>query len=226
MSEPGAAAVVEPRRWPADADGADALRAHLEWRTSGGRTGRELVGHPELVLRDADLSGMDLAWLRLWHTDLTGVRMAHTDLTKTELTGALLDGADLTGARLVKTEARDCSARSAVFARADLLGARMGGSDLRGADLRRARLNGAHLSRCDLRGADLRDAGFGPPGGGGRTVLSRARLAGSRLDGARGHILGPVDIGENDEDGPQLLEGDRLADWFRDRGAPEVHVER
>ncbi len=53
-----------------------------------------------------------------------------------------------------------------------------------------------------------------------RASLDGCRLHGATLDGARGAIHGPVDIGEGDE--PRLLDGDELLAWLREHGAPEL----
>ncbi|WP_170141157.1 pentapeptide repeat-containing protein [Allonocardiopsis opalescens] len=171
------------------------------------------------------MSGLDLAWLHLWGVNFAGVRMVGVDLSKAQLVGAILDGADLSGARLVKTEANSCLARGTVFADTDMLGIRMNNAELRDASLRRARLNGAHLSRSDLRGADFRGVVFGPPGPGGRTVVTEARVDGCRVEGAGGSVRGPVDVQDSGGGERVLIGGARLVAWFAERGAAEVHVE-
>jgi hypothetical protein len=46
-------------------------------------------------------------------------------------------------------------------------------------------------------------------------------MADARLDGATGHVSGPVDVGAAS---PRLLDGEDLRRWFADHGAPEVEV--
>ena len=82
-----------------------------------------------LVLRRANLDGVDLSG-----ADLGGV-----DLTGTHLRGANLSGADLTDARLVHADLSGANLRDAVLAFADLADCDLTGADLRGADLAQAR---------------------------------------------------------------------------------------
>jgi hypothetical protein len=97
-----------------------------------------------------DLTGADLARLRLPGADLAGARLARARFRAADLHGATLGGADLTGADL---------------ALADLTGADLAGADLTAADLTGARLAGAYLvgatlTRASLAGADLTGALF------------------------------------------------------------------
>ena len=84
----------------------------------------------DIVLRRADLSGLNLRGLDLRCADLR-----RADLRRANLRDADLQGSDLR-----------C---------ADLRGADLRGADLRGADLRRAYLRWAYLQGSDLRGANL-----------------------------------------------------------------------
>jgi uncharacterized protein YjbI with pentapeptide repeats len=95
------------------------------------------------------------------------------------------------------------------------------GADLRRADLREVDFAGALLTEADLRGADLRHCVFGLISN--LTGFSNVRLADCLVEGAKGRIIGSVDVGA---DSPQLLDGADLQRWFADRGAPLVEVWR
>jgi pentapeptide repeat protein len=97
-----------------------------------------------------DLTGADLARLRLPGADLTGARLARARFRAADLHGAMLGGADLTGADLA----------SADLTGADLAGANLTGADLTGARLAGAYLVGATLTRATLANADLANALF------------------------------------------------------------------
>jgi hypothetical protein len=92
-----------------------------------------------------DLTGADLARLRLPGADLAGARLARTRFRAADLHGAVLGGADLTGADL---------------AGADLAGTNLTAADLTGARLTGAYLVGATLTRATLADADLTGALF------------------------------------------------------------------
>ena len=97
-----------------------------------------------------DLTGADLARLRLPGADLTGARLARARFRAADLHGAMLGGADLTGADLACAD----------LTGADLAGANLTGADLTGARLAGAYLVGATLTRATLADADLADALF------------------------------------------------------------------
>jgi Pentapeptide repeats (8 copies) len=97
-----------------------------------------------------DLTGADLARLRLPGADLAGARLARARFRAADLHGAVLGGADLTGADLAYAD----------LAGADLAGANLTAADLTGARLTGAYLVGATLTRATLADADLTGALF------------------------------------------------------------------
>ncbi len=86
------------------------------WREQGGRF-LDLSG---IVLRRANLCGVNLRGIKLWDAQLDGA-----DLADANLGGAYLNRADLSGARLT--------------------GANLGGANLRGTQLTAANVEGANL---------------------------------------------------------------------------------
>ena len=77
------------------------------------------------------------------------------------------------------------------------------------------------MTGADLRRADLRRCVFGLNGN--LTGFHEVRLADCLMEGAKGMIIGPVDVGA---DSPQLIDGAAVQRWFADRGAPLVEVWR
>ena len=131
------AAFVREHSHPAQPDVQAAL-------TVLGRRARERDREP------IDLTGADLARLRLPGADLTGARLARARFRAADLHSAMLGGADLTGADLAYAD----------LTGADLAGANLTGADLTGARLTGAYLVGATLTRATLAHADLTNALF------------------------------------------------------------------
>jgi uncharacterized protein YjbI with pentapeptide repeats len=127
--------------------------------------------------------------------------------------------ADLSGCYLRKAQGRSCDAQDAIVHGADLERSEFEHADFRRADFRAVRFGRAWLFGADLRGADLSQSTLGQIGY--ATGFTEARLAGCLVEGARGMVDGPVDVGA---DSPRLLDGDDLQRWFADRGAPLVEV--
>jgi hypothetical protein len=121
----------------------------------------------QVKLRRADLSGCDLAGIKLGVLDAEQASFVGTTLTGARLEGCFADcnfaDANLTGAKL----------EGATFPDADFARARLAGVNLRTAALRRARFDGTDLTGADLRAADLCAAD-----------LSGANLTDARLDNA------------------------------------------
>lgn len=105
-----------------------------------------------LVLRDAELSGLDLGC-----TDVGSARAGGFVDDRVEAGCADLRGADLRGAVLRRTDLAHALLDQAVLRDADLSFADLRGAVL-GADLSGATLFKADLSEADLGGADLTDA--------------------------------------------------------------------
>jgi uncharacterized protein YjbI with pentapeptide repeats len=207
------------RRWPDDPTVRRTLKEYLDNLPVGSRTVESLLNGRGLDFTGADLSGLDLSEAEFSEANLSGVRLLGADLYGAWLIGAVLRGADLSQCRLRKVEGRACDAQDAILSGADLDSSEFERADLRRADLREVDFAGALLTGADLRGADLRHCVFGLIGN--LTGFTKARLADCLVEGARGTISGPIDIGA---DSPRLLDGADLQRWFADRGAPLVEV--
>lgn len=110
------------------------------------------------VLRDADLSDMDLPGANLAEADLDGAELFDSNFDTTNLKMATMRGADLSGASLSGAELYKVDLRGASLIGADLSGAYLAEADLSGADLRGARLMNADLAGADLSGANCSGA--------------------------------------------------------------------
>lgn len=114
------------------------------------------------LLRNAPLSGVDLASSNLLDVNLSYSDLSGADLREASLYNATLDGASLINADLSNAYMVSASLGDADLSKADLSGADLRdafvSSHLRGADLRDADLRGVDLSSSDLRDADLRGA--------------------------------------------------------------------
>lgn len=206
-------------RWPDDPAVRRTLEGYLDNLPVGSQTVSSLLNGRGLDFRGADLSGLDLSEAELSEANLSGVCLVGADLYRAWLLGAVLRSADLTQCRLRKVEGRACDAQEAILRGSDLDRSEFEDADLRRVDLREADFAGALLTGADLRGADLRHCVFGLNGN--STGLAEARLADCLMEGAKGMVSGPVDVGT---DSPQLLDGADLRRWFADRGAPLVEV--
>ena len=107
-----------------------------------------------------DLTGADLARLRLPGADLAGARLARARFRAADLHGAALGGADLTGADLAFADLTGADLAGADLTAADLTGARLAGADLVGATLTRATLAGADLTGALFLHSDAQAAGW------------------------------------------------------------------
>lgn len=211
--------------WPDDLEAREALGKYLDAMNAGPEV-HPILSADLMDFRGADLRGLDLGGAYLFNTVLAGVNLSGADLSGATLTGADLRRADLTGARLAKAEAEKCRAEGAIFRDADLFAvefyyARLANADFRGATMTSVRLMGADLTDTDLRGAILVDARFGledTP-----AVLSGVRLFGADVREARGSVVGPIDVGEDE---PSLVDGEEMIAWFAAQGAPEVSLGR
>ena len=107
-----------------------------------------------------DLTGADLARLRLPGADLAGARLARARFRAADLHSAMLGGADLTGADLAYADLTGADLAGADLTAADLTGARLAGAYLVGATLTRATLAGADLTGALFLHSDARAAGW------------------------------------------------------------------
>lgn len=139
--------------------------------------------HPDL--READLSGADLAGTNLDTADLIDANLSGANLYGANLVGAnlyraRLDGATLVEAMLDSANLNGASLREAILDLAQFQRAYMAGADLRRASLRNAILVDADLGKspyhpeaATLEGADLSGAN-----------LTTSNLKGANLQGA------------------------------------------
>jgi uncharacterized protein YjbI with pentapeptide repeats len=207
------------RRWPDNPAVRRTLEAYFDKFPAGSRTVESLLDAAGLDFTGADLSGLDLSEAELSEASLSGVRLVGADLSGAWLIGAVLRGADLSGCSLRKAQGRACDAQDAILRDADLQRSEFERADFRRADFREARFGRSLFTGADFRGADLRQCVFGEDGS--RTGFTNARLADCLVEGAKGTVSSPVDVGA---DSPQLLVGAGLQRWFADRGAPLVEV--
>jgi len=107
-----------------------------------------------------DLTGADLARLRLPGAVLAGARLARARFRAADLHGAALGGADLTGADLALADLTGADLAGADLTAADLTGARLAGAYLVGATLTRATLAGADLTGALFLHSDAQAAGW------------------------------------------------------------------
>ncbi len=208
--------------WPADPEARSLLERHVAAVAAGDQ---EAFAAPQCDFRGGDLSGLDLSAAYLLAANLAGVRLIGCDLYDATLSGADLRAADLSESDLGKVEAAEIQADAVVLRNARLFAANLSGAELRRAEFHGASLNSSQLWGADLSGAELRDCTlrfchFGTAEK--PTRLTDALFAGCAVDEASGWIIGPLRIGAAAD--ARALDGDELASWFRDHGAPGVHV--
>jgi uncharacterized protein YjbI with pentapeptide repeats len=206
-------------RWPDDPAVRRTLERYLDNFPVSSRTVESLLDGGGLDFTGADLSGLDLSEAEFSEANLAGVRLAGADLSGAWMIGAVLRGADLSDCNLRKAQGRACDAQDAILRGAGLYRSEFENADFRQADFREARFGRAWLYGADLRGASLHQCIFGLDGS--STGFVNARLADCLLEGAKGMVSGPVDVGT---DSPRLLDGADLQQWFAERGAPLVEV--
>lgn len=157
-----------------------ALLAHAEFVRAvrpGWGSGFELLsvsGLPLAVWKGGQAeSGQQL---NLNFADLRGLPMEWANLACAAFPGALAEGQSFRGATLSYSLLCDARLDGADFSMARLGDADFSRASLRGACFRKAIVTDADFEGCDLTGADFR----------GASRLERVKLAGARLDGARG----------------------------------------
>ncbi len=206
---------------PGPAETADEnIKTKLEQGVKSWNRWRERNPDARIVLREADLGGIDLSGALLEGADfgqaflsgarlvgaklrgadlsaaeLSGADLARADLRRAnlhraDLTGAELAAADLSGASLGEATLDRVGAAEANLSEADLTAASLGRADLSRAVLIRAKLKRAALQAADLTGADLTGALLV------RANLTEADLGGANLRAAvlRGTILGHANL--------------------------------
>lgn len=211
-----------PARWPDDADARRRLEEFLQVRGDRLRDAQPIdpdFGGVEVDLRGARLPDAPLSGAWLNGANLEGVDLRGSDLNSAHLEGSSLRNADLTAADLRDSDLSYANATNAVFTDADLYQAEAFATVFRDAQLGGANLTAVLLHEADLRGADLRGAIFDE-----FLTLKRSKLAGARVDGLSGTVVGPIDIAPGDDQ--ILIGGAELEAWFRDHGAPGITVRR
>ena len=221
MSKDANLPAQEPIEWPSSTETREFLRRYVDWLRSGGFEGSELDG--PFDFRGADLTGFELRWQILWGANFSGVNLDHADLYKAELVDAVLDSASLRFAQLHKTDMSGCTARHASFMEANLLNAKFSDAILTGANFQKSWLGGTRFFDSDLRDADFRGAKFGTKNSGEWTDFSDSRMHGCQVSGAKGVVIGPIDVGG---ESPEILSGNELKAWFSRHGATEIEVDQ
>ena len=204
--------------WPVEVTAREVLARYLDRLSVEPAT--ELSEYSLLAADGIDFSGADLSGLELQEAafneaNLRNIRAVDADMYREWLMSANISFADLTRSDLRKVEGRGCDAANAVLHAADMQGAVFEDAFFRRADLHEANLRDASFVGADLRDADLRACQFG------WTDFSGCRFSGSIVAGAKGMVLGPIDVGV---EAPCILNGDELRSWFAANGAPEVEV--
>ena len=129
------------------------LKSHKKWLDN------EETGE-QLILRYANLEGVnlscaDLRYADLENTDLKYTNLKDADLRRTDLEGANLSCADLSYANLKGVNLEDVDLR-----RTDLEGANLSCADLSYANLKGVNLRYTNLSNTNLENANLKNAKF------------------------------------------------------------------
>lgn len=138
---------------------------------------RFLKGVPNgwcVVMKDCDLSGLDLRNLNFSHAHFIACSFENADLEDARFVSANLFSAKFDGANLTRTDFAHADLRGACFENAELNGARLKGADLRrgvvlrdglkvqtqreNSTFRNASLRGTNLTECKLLGADFEGA--------------------------------------------------------------------
>jgi uncharacterized protein YjbI with pentapeptide repeats len=207
------------RAFPHDAVARQALETYLDALPADPETVLPAFAGDGLDFTGADLTNLELLGAYLDQAILDGVKLTGASLGGASLMGTRLRRADLSHASLRKAQGRSSDAQAALLLGADLRSSNFENADMRHADLRRAQLGNSWLTGIDLREANLRECSFG--GHKTWTARPKARMAHARVEGAAGHITGPIDIGT---DTPYLLDGEDLQHWFADHGATQVEI--
>ena len=110
------------------------------------------------ILKEADLSRVNLREARLDSANLQKARLFGTILEETKMNHANLQEAHLDRAEAKEVDLSNSNLQRAYLLETDLQGADLFEADLRGAHLRRANLQGARLGFANLQDADLNKA--------------------------------------------------------------------
>lgn len=107
------------------------------------------------IMLDVDLSGSDLSGADLTNADLRGAKLNNCQLNNANLSRANLEDAFLIDASITKAKLKTARCQGASFVGADLGGTDLGGADLRGANLKFASLTNAKLEGCNVFETDM-----------------------------------------------------------------------
>jgi uncharacterized protein YjbI with pentapeptide repeats len=152
----------------------------------------------KLDLTTADLTGVNLKFVRMNGAYLKAFNLAEADLSFTQLKSAdlrgaflgkaILDHTELEGADMQYTTLKDATLKDAALKSVYLEGADMSSAKLEGANLKDAMLKDAHLSGAILRNANLENADLEYASLDGAdlasAILRNANLDGTSLDSA------------------------------------------
>ena len=157
-------------------------------------------------LREANLSGANLANAFLRQADLASANLNRANLSNTVLGDSDLSGADLSGANLSRADLDRTLLTGANLSRTNLSEANLTSAELTGTNLSLANLTGATLSDADLSGASLSGALLRGSTLGGADFTA-ANLSGANLSGAylSGACLGGANLRGADFSGANLI---------------------
>lgn len=162
-----------------------------------------------IVLRDGDLQGADLAETDFSATDLRDANLSSANLERATLVRTALSGATAAKANFAKVEAyrssfAGLSAEGASFAGAELQRSDFSGARLTGVDFEKAELGRANFDKAEITGtrfplanlarADLSGAVFEGPIEFGKAFMFLTRIEGLDLSAATGLEQGQIDI--------------------------------
>jgi uncharacterized protein YjbI with pentapeptide repeats len=115
---------------------------------------------PNLIVRDLNLTGVNLSSSFLVNADFTGTNLTNANLTGAQLSGAIFDGATMTGAKLQGADLSGCSLQTvklenANLSRANLTKANISSANLKNTNLTKAIAIETNFSSSDLTGTNL-----------------------------------------------------------------------
>ncbi|MGW0038091.1 pentapeptide repeat-containing protein [Gordonia sp. NPDC003376] len=210
------------QEWPRDSGARAALQDFFDQK----RLSPILIFVPTMNGGNLDFRG----------ADLSGLLLLGAEFSEANIEGVRFDRGLLSGAWMHQVRAREAMFRSAVmrevqsdasdFSYAVFDGAELNGSVFIASDFTGASFCGSHVSdvifdESNLRYGDFRGCTFGTPDGRHWVSLRRARIHGVTLEGARGVVSGPVDVGDVQA---LMLDGPDLETWLTERGAPDLRV--
>ncbi|MDQ7779860.1 MAG: pentapeptide repeat-containing protein, partial [Planctomycetota bacterium] len=174
---------------PAPAGG----EADEKWELVANEFGR--LAPPSIVLRGANLAGLDLSGIRLVGADMTGAHLEGAKLAQADLTGAVMVNIAATSAEFDRAGLDNARLDHARLAMSSFRGASLERCSLAGADLAAASFAGAEMREADLRGANLRAAGFAGANLEACNVKAAESTEGASIDGSAARHVTPPQFG-------------------------------